>query len=70
MIWGSNDYSVPIPHIGTKVDLRITDWVLQAYRGAAADQPPCCCTRATNEYRSIDADLPAEDIGQALPDVG
>ena len=31
--WQRNHYSVPVAHIGTKVDLRIIDRVLEAYRG-------------------------------------
>ena len=33
VMWERNHYSVPFAHIGTKVDLRITDRMLEVYRG-------------------------------------
>lgn len=33
VVWERNYYSVPFANIGTTVDLRITDRVIQAYRG-------------------------------------
>ena len=59
VVWEKNFYSVPFAHVGALVDLRITDRVLQAYRGTARLSshlllPP----DAANEYRTNDADLP------------
>jgi hypothetical protein len=52
--------SVPFANIGTKVDLRITDRVIQAYRGTERLTRHLLLPEgAANEYRANDADLPA-----------
>ena len=60
VVWERNYYSVPFAHIGTMVDLRITDRVLQAYRGTERLTSHLLLPEGTaNEYRTNDADLPA-----------
>lgn len=60
VIWERNHYSVPFAHIGTKVDLRITDRVLQAYRGQERLSSHLLLPEGSaNEYRTNDAELPA-----------
>jgi hypothetical protein len=60
VVWERNYYSVPFAHIGTTVDLRITDRVLQAYRGTERLTSHLLLPEsASNEYRTNDADLPA-----------
>ena len=59
MVWERNFYSAPYPHIGQQVDLRITERVLEVYRGQQRLSshllaPP----GAVNVYRTNDADLP------------
>ena len=62
VVWEKNYYSVPFAHIGTKVDLRITDRVLQAYRGQERLSSHLLLPAGSaNEYRTNDADLPAGD---------
>ena len=60
VVFERNHYSVPFAHIGTKVDLRITDRVLQAYRGTERLTSHLLLPAgSTNGYRTNDADLPA-----------
>jgi transposase len=60
VVWERNYYSVPLAHIGTTVDLRITDRVLQAYRGTERLTSHLLLPEgAANEYRTNDADLSA-----------
>ena len=60
VVWERNYYSVPLAHIGTTVDLRITDRVLQAYRGTERLTSHLLLPEgAANEYRTNDGDLPA-----------
>lgn len=60
VVWERNYYSVPFANIGTAVDLRITDRVLQAYRGTERLTSHLLLPEgAANEYRTNDADLPA-----------
>ena len=55
-----NYYSVPVAHIGTNVDLRITDRVLQIYsRQQRLSSHLLLPAGSANEYRTNDADLPA-----------
>jgi len=57
--WQRNYYSVPFAHIGTKVDLRITDRVLEVYQGTERLSSHLLLPEgAANEYRTNDADLP------------
>lgn len=58
--FGKNFYSVPYTHVGAKVDLRITDTMLEAYRGCQRLASHLLAPQsAVNEYRTHDADLPA-----------
>ena len=60
VVFERNHYSVPFAHIGTTVDLRITDRVLQAYRGQERLTSHLLLPEGSaNEYRTNDADLPA-----------
>ncbi|MDE8671057.1 IS21 family transposase [Pseudarthrobacter sp. H3Y2-7] len=60
VVWERNYYSVPFANIGTTVDLRITDRVIQAYRGSERLTSHLLLPEgAANEYRTNDADLPA-----------
>lgn len=60
--WARNYYSVPFEHIGSKVDLRITDASLEVYRGNQRVTTHLLLPEtAVNEYRTNDADLPAGD---------
>ena len=58
--WAKNFYSVPYTHIGEKVDVRITETMVEIYRN---HQRLCSHLRlpaiAVNEYATNDADLPA-----------
>lgn len=57
--WQRNYYSVLLGHIGTKVDLRITDRMLEAYKGTERLSSHLLLPEgAANEYRTNDADLP------------
>ena len=47
VVWERNFYSVPFAHVGTSVDLRVTDRVLQAYRGTAPTTPTYRPVRST-----------------------
>jgi hypothetical protein len=58
--WARNYYSVPFAHIGTKVDLRITDRSLEVYSGHERITTHLLLpATAVNEYRTNEADLPA-----------
>ncbi|PZT86156.1 IS21 family transposase [Brevibacterium ihuae] len=60
VVFERNHYSVPFEHIGTKVDLRITDRTLEAYRGTERLTSHLLLPAgSSNEYRTNDADLPA-----------
>jgi hypothetical protein len=60
VVWEKNFYSVPYAHVATSVDLRITDRVLQVYRGQERLSSHLLLPLgAANEYRTNDADLPA-----------
>ncbi|EXF23881.1 integrase [Nesterenkonia sp. AN1] len=59
--WQRNHYSVPITHIGAKVDLRITETMVEIYR----DDQRLSSHRLVgpgevNQYRTNDADLPED----------
>lgn len=52
--------AVPVTHIGTGVDLRITDRVLQVYSGQQRLSSHLLLPEGSaNQYRTNDADLPA-----------
>ncbi len=59
VVWGKNFYSVPFTCIGAKVDLRITDTVVEVYRGdERLSSHLLFPTGVSNRYRTNDADLP------------
>jgi hypothetical protein len=59
VIWAKNYYSVPFTHIGGKVDLRVTDTVIEIYRGDERLTSHLLLPATTaNQYRTNDADLP------------
>lgn len=58
--WARNYYSAPYPHVGAKVDLRITDTMLEVYRGQQRLTSHLLLPETVaGEYRTNDADLPA-----------
>ncbi|MFB9075229.1 IS21 family transposase [Citricoccus parietis] len=58
--FGRNFYSVPYTHVGAKVDLRLTDTMLEVYRGPERLASHLLLPEnVVNEYRTHDADLPA-----------
>lgn len=60
VVWERNYYSVPLTHIGSTLDLRITDRTLEAYRGTERLTSHLLLPEgSSNEYRTNDADLPA-----------
>lgn len=60
VVFERNYYSVPFVHIGERVDLRITDRTLEAYRGTERLTSHLLLPEGSaNEYRTNDADLPA-----------
>lgn len=61
-----NFYSAPYPHIGTKVDLRVTARTLEIYQGTQRLTSHLLLPESSsNEYRTNDADLPAGERFQA-----
>ncbi|MEE2059253.1 IS21 family transposase [Rhodococcus artemisiae] len=60
VVFERNYYSVPLAHIGTKVDLRITARTLEIYRGTERLSSHLLLREgAAGQYRTNDADLPA-----------
>jgi transposase len=58
--WAKNFYSVPFTHVGAKVDLRLTDTMLEVHRGTERLASHLLLPEnVVNEYRTHDADLPA-----------
>ena len=58
--FGRNFYSVPYPHVGAKVDLRLTDTMLEVFHGPERLSSHLLLPESVvNEYRTHDADLPA-----------
>lgn len=58
--WARNFYSAPYPHVGAKVDLRITATIIEIYRGSTRLSSHVLAPETVvNEYRTHDADLPA-----------
>lgn len=58
--WARNYYSAPYPHVGAKVDLRITESMLEIHRGQQRLASHVLLPQSVvNEYRTNDADLPA-----------
>jgi hypothetical protein len=59
VVWAKNFYSVPFSHIGTLVDLRVTETMLEVYRGdERLTSHLLLPITTTNQYRTNDADLP------------
>ncbi len=60
VVWEKNFYSVPYAHIGAKVDLRITESLLEVHRGHERTASHLLApVGAVNTYRTRDADQPA-----------
>lgn len=59
VVWDKNFYSVPYAHIGAKVDLRVTERLLEAHRGHERIASHLLAPAgAVNTYRTRDADQP------------
>ena len=59
VVWSKNYYSVPFAHIGAKVDLRITQSMIEIYRGDERLASHLLLpSNTSNKYRTNDADLP------------
>ncbi|WP_026551086.1 IS21 family transposase [Arthrobacter sp. Br18] len=59
VVWAKNFYSVPFTHIGAHVDLRVTETLLEIYRGdERLTSHLLLPATTTNRYQSNAADLP------------
>ncbi len=59
--WQRNFYSVPFTHIGARVDLRVTDTMLEVYRHQERLTSHRLVPAGTvNQYRTNEADLPED----------
>jgi len=59
VVFERNFYSVPFPHIGRAVDLRVTDTTIEVFAGQERlTSHPLAPVGMVNEYRTHDADLP------------
>lgn len=59
MVWEKNHYSVPVVHFGTKVDLRVTDRVLEVFAGSQRLSSHLLLPEGSaGNWRTADADLP------------
>lgn len=59
VVWSKNYYSVPFAHIGAKVDLRITQSMIEIYRGDERLASHLLLpSNTSNKYRTNEADLP------------
>jgi transposase len=66
VVWAKNFYSVPFTHIGAHVDLRVTDTMLEIYRGdERLTSHLLLPVTTTNQYRTNEADLPEGRSWQA-----
>ncbi|MDO5745935.1 MAG: IS21 family transposase, partial [Micrococcaceae bacterium] len=66
VVWARNFYSVPFGHIGGHVDLRVTDTVLEVYRGDERLTSHLLLPASTvNQYQTNDADMPEGRSWQA-----
>jgi hypothetical protein len=66
VVWAKNFYSVPFTHIGAHVDLRVTDTMLEIYRGdERLTSHLLLPVTTTNQYRTNEADLPEGHSWQA-----
>jgi transposase len=59
VVWARNFYSVPFSHIGALVDLRVTETMLEVYRGDERLTSHLLLPASTvNQYQTNEADLP------------
>lgn len=59
VVWEKNHYSIPYPHVGELVDLRVTSRVVEVYLGGdRLASHPLAPTGVTGEYYTRDSDLP------------
>lgn len=59
VVWAKNFYSVPFNQIGAHVDLRVTETMVEVYRGdERLTSHLLLPTSTTNQYRTNEADLP------------
>ncbi len=58
VVWAKNFYSVPFTHIGALVDLRVTETMLEVYRGDERLTSHLLLPATTNQYQTNAADLP------------
>ncbi|MHC6595128.1 Mu transposase domain-containing protein [Arthrobacter sp. C152] len=66
VVWAKNFYSVPFTHIGAHVDLRVTDTMVEIYRGdERLTSHLLLPLMTTNQYRTNEADLPEGHSWQA-----
>ena len=66
VVWRRNFYSVPFVQIGAHVDLRVTDTVLEIYRGdERLTSHMLLPGTLTNKYQSNEPDLPEGRSWQA-----
>ena len=66
VVWAKNFYSVPFSHIGSLVDLRVTDTMLEVYRADERLTSHLLLPASTvNQYQTNDADLPEGRSWQA-----
>ena len=66
VVWARNFYSVPFGHIGGHVDLRVTDTMLEIYRGDERLTSHLLLPASTvNQYQTNDADMPEGRSWQA-----
>ncbi|MGP4982154.1 IS21-like element ISAar36 family transposase [Glutamicibacter arilaitensis] len=56
-----NYYSVPVAHLGASVDLRVTDTVLEIFKGhQRLGSHVLLSAQSVNQYQTNDSDIPAE----------
>ncbi|MHA3685454.1 IS21 family transposase [Leucobacter sp. HY1908] len=59
VVWEKNHYSVPYPHVGELVDVRVTERVIEIYQGGdRLASHALVPTNVTGEYCTRDGDLP------------
>jgi hypothetical protein len=66
VVWAKNFYSVPFTHIGAHVDLRVTDTMVEIYRGDERLTSHLLLPATTTiQYWTNEADLPEGHSWQA-----
>lgn len=59
VVWEKNHYSVPYPHVGEMVDVRVTSRMIEIYQGGDRIASHLLTpTGVTGEYHTRDSDLP------------